>query len=187
MSGPVVKASGTGLTSGFAEARNKFTIHSQQLNVSKLALAFDGPSKPECKMTTQKDGSVDVSYTTQLAGDYKVHIKFEEKHIQGSPFSVKILGDVKAAVENVKVAATTTKTGKNNAVNEVVVDAREAGITSGLQVSMEGPSKPEISFKTAEDGTTKVVYKPSAVGAYKLNLKFNNIPLPGSPFNIKVA
>jgi len=55
--------------------------------VSKLAIAFDGkffvqpirvitvmnnkdwhlgPSKPECKMTTQKDGSVDVCYTTPL-------------------------------------------------------------------------------------------------------------------------
>ena len=179
MSGPVVKASGTGLSSGFAglenfftyplslkrpknvssqifkcrylknpndnfnftniEAPNKFTIHSQQLNVSKLALAFDGPSKPDCKMTTQKDGTVDVCYTTQLAGDYKVHIKFEDKHIQGSPFSVKILGDVKAAVEKVKVTGAATKNGKNNANNEVIVDAREAGITS--------KSKTEILLK----------------------------------------
>jgi len=187
MSGPVVKASGTGLNSGFAEAPNKFTINSQGLNVSKLALAFDGPSKPECKMTTQKDGSVDVVYTTQLAGDYKIHVKFEDEHIQGSPFAVKILGDVKANVQKVKVSGPALKTGKNNVTNEIIVDAREAGITSGLQVSMEGPSKPEISFKSAEDGTTKVQYKPTSAGAYKLNLKFNNIPLPGSPFNIKVA
>lgn len=52
---------------------------------------------------------------------------------------------------------------------------------------MEGPSKPEITFKNEPDGTTKVVYKPNAPGAYKLNLKFNNLPLPGSPFNIKVT
>jgi len=187
MSSPVVKASGTGLSSGFAEAPNKFTIASQGLNVSKLAIAFDGPSKPECKMTTQKDGSVDVCYTTPLAGDYKIHIKFEEAHIQGSPFLVKILGDVQKAVQKVKVTGPALKNGKMNAINEIIVDARDAGITSGLQVAMEGPSKPEISFKAAEDGTTKVQYKPTSAGAYKLNLKFNNFPLPGSPYNIKVA
>jgi filamin len=182
-----IKVVGTGLNSGFAEAPNKFTINSQGLNVSKLALAFDGPSKPECKMTTQKDGSVDVVYTTALAGEYKIHVKFDDEHVPGSPFAVKILGDVKANVQKVKVSGPAIKTGKVNAVNDIVVDAREAGITSGLQVSMEGPSKPEISFKNDPDGTTKVQYKPSTAGAYKLNLKFNNIPLPGSPFNIKVA
>ena len=51
---------------------------------------------------------------------------------------------------------------------------------------MEGPSKPEISFKNAPDGTIKVLYKPSVAGAYKLNIKFDGLPLPGSPYSITV-
>jgi len=83
-------------------------------------------------MTTQKDGSVDVIYTTPLAGDYKIHIKFEEGHIQGSPFVVKILGDVQKAVQKVKVSGPALKNGKMNVVNEIIVDARDAGITSNF-------------------------------------------------------
>lgn len=100
-----------------------------------ISLGYNlGPSKPECKMTTQKDGSVDVVYTTPLAGDYKIHIKFEDAHIQGSPFLAKILGDVKGAVQKVKVTGAATKNGKMNVVNEIIVDAREAGITSTIEI-----------------------------------------------------
>jgi len=88
-------------------------------------------------------------------------------------------------VDKIKVSGA-TKEGKAMLSNEIDVDAREAGITSGLQCSMEGPSKPEISFKNAPDGTIKVVYKPSVAGAYKLHIKFDGLPLPGSPYNITV-
>jgi len=43
---------------------------------------------------------------------------------------VKILGDVQKAVQKVKVSGTGLKNGKLNAVNEIIVDARDAGITS---------------------------------------------------------
>jgi len=182
-----ITAKGTGLQSGFAEAPNKFTIYCSGHNVSLLAVAFDGPSKPECLLTTLKEGSVECSYKTLVAGDYKIHIKFAEKHIDGSPFKVKILGDVKKTVDKVKMIGDALKNGKSMLTNEFTVDAREAGITSGLQVSMEGPGKPEINFKSNPDGTIKVTYKPPVAGSYKMHLKFENIPLPGSPFVINVA
>ena len=113
-----------------AEAPNKFTIYMQGHNVSLLAIAFDGPAKPECMLTTQKDGSVDAAYKTPVPGEYKVHIKFNDKHIDGSPFKVKILGDKKAAVEKIKVSGEAVTTGKTCLTNEIIVDAVEAGITS---------------------------------------------------------
>jgi filamin len=180
-----ITAKGTGLQSGFAEAPNKFTINMQGHNVSLLAVAFDGPARPECMLTTQKDGSVDAAYKTPVPGEYKIHIKFNDKHIEGSPFKVKILGDKTAAVGKIKVSGA-SKEGKALITNEIIVDATEAGITSGLQCAMEGPSKPEISFKSAPDGTIRVNYKPTVAGQYKMNLKFDGIPLPGSPYNITV-
>ena len=42
-------------------------------NVSLLALAFDGPAKPECLLTTQKDGSVDANYKTPVPGKYSFY------------------------------------------------------------------------------------------------------------------
>ena len=113
-----------------AEAPNKFTIYLGGHNVALLAVAFDGPAKPECMLTTQKDGSVDAAYKTPVPGEYKIHIKFNDKHIDGSPFKVKILGDKKAAVEKIKVTGEAVTTGKACLTNEIIVDAVEAGITS---------------------------------------------------------
>ena len=60
------------------------------------------------------------------------------------------------------------------------------GSTGGLSVSMEGPAKPEIRFKHNDDGTTSVLWKPPNPGDYKINVKFADQPIPGSPFAVNV-
>ena len=49
---------------------------------------------------------------------------------------------------------------------------------------MEGPSKPELSFRNDPEGTVTVVYKPTAAGTYKMHLKFQHYHCPGSPLTI---
>lgn len=54
-------------------------------------------------------------------------------------------------------------------------------------MSIEGPSKADIQCKDNEDGTLKILYKPTEPGFYLLNLKFADQHVPGSPFTIKVT
>ena len=58
-----------------------------------LALAVEGPSKAEISCHDNKDGTVSVSYLPTAPGEYKITVKFGEKHIKGSPYNAKITGE----------------------------------------------------------------------------------------------
>jgi hypothetical protein len=57
--------------------------------VTKIQIGFDGPSQPDCKLVTKKDKSVDVTYMAPVAGEYKIHVRYDEKPVIGSPFKLK--------------------------------------------------------------------------------------------------
>lgn len=62
-----------------------------------------------------------------MAGEYKVHVRYNDNPVPGSPFKCKIIGDVKSAVEKIKSSGATTE-GKLNVENLIKVDGREVGI-----------------------------------------------------------
>lgn len=141
---PKITVHGAGLVSGQAQTANTFTIFVQGGSIGNLSVAFEGPSKPEINFKDNKDGSVDVSYTPRVPGDYKIHLNYDSKGIKGSPFFLKISGEetaTKKVVDLIKCAGPNLKEGKKDASNEILVDCKEAGITGGLSVAMEGEYK----------------------------------------------
>ena len=58
-----------------------------------LSLAVEGPSKAEISCHDNKDGTVTASYLPTSPGEYKVSVKFADKHIRGSPYTAKITGE----------------------------------------------------------------------------------------------
>lgn len=189
-----ILANGPGLSSGKAGEPCKFTIlsppGSSKFNPASCSVAFEGPSKPEIKFVTNKDGTVECTWTPKLPGNYKIYVRYEDKEISGSPFLCKITGGeelAKQQVGKIKCSGAALKEGKTHVTNEIVVDTKESGIIGGLNVSMEGPAKPEINFKNTSGGILILQYKPTQPGNYKLHLKFQEIHVPGSPFQIKVT
>lgn len=90
-------------------------------------------------------------------------------------------------VDRITCSGDALSKGKVGVVNEVLVNCKDSGITGGLSIAMEGPSKPEVSFEDNKDGTLKVKYKPQKAGNYKLHLKFGDHSVSGSPFSIVVS
>ena len=56
-----------------------------------------------------------------------------------------------------------------------------------LQLSVEGSSKADIQCKDNKDGTIGVTYMPPAPGEYRINIKFGDKPVKGSPYLAKVT
>ena len=155
-----------------------------------LICLFLGPSKPEINFNNNKDGSVDVSYTPKVGGDYKIHVKYDNRDIIGSPFSCRISGDTKTHqrfVDKVKVGGHNLTAGKAKEKNFVLIDLKESGITGGINFAMEGPSKPEVNFINNKDMTITVEFTPDTPGDYRLHLKFQDLHLPGSPYPITIS
>lgn len=57
-------------------------------------MAIEGPSKAEISCIDNKDGTCTVTYLPTLPGDYSILVKYNDKHIPGSPFTAKITGRV---------------------------------------------------------------------------------------------
>jgi filamin len=171
---------------GYANVPNIFKINMGGMNVSKLLVSFEGPAKPEVLLSTCRDGSIDCTYKTIVEGEYTVNIQFDEEHVVGSPLKVNVQGELIVDTSKVKVTGSNLKEGRNRQLNTIIIDPREAKITSQLQVYMEGTSKPDVSYRNNENGTSTVTYKPYTIGQYKLHLKYLDQPVPGSPFVIKI-
>lgn len=56
-------------------------------------MAIEGPSKAEISCIDNKDGTCTVTYLPTLPGDYSILVKYNDKHIPGSPFTAKITDD----------------------------------------------------------------------------------------------
>lgn len=62
------------------------------INTGGLSLAIEGPSKADISCMDNQDGTCTVSYLPVLPGDYSILVKYNDKHIPGSPFSARITG-----------------------------------------------------------------------------------------------
>lgn len=57
-------------------------------------MAVEGPSKAEISYHDNQDGTMSVSYLPTAPGEYKIAVKFGEKHIKGSPYVAKVTGKI---------------------------------------------------------------------------------------------
>ncbi|KAJ6647514.1 Filamin-A [Pseudolycoriella hygida] len=193
MSASSIQAWGDGLSHGCAGQQANFLVNPNGLNMSGVTFGVEGPSRPEFIFNHPPGGAVEVGYIPTFPGLYKIHIKFFGRDIPGSPFPVEIIGDsqskvemVRDVIQNVKISGPAATNGRPLITNQFLLDAREAIVTGGLNAFMQGPGNVEVGFKENLDGTIHVQYKPSHSGVYKLNIKFGDIPVVGSPFIINV-
>lgn len=55
-----------------------------------MAISVEGPSKADIEFKDRKDGSCDVAYTVSEPGDYRIGLKFNDRHIPDSPYKVYV-------------------------------------------------------------------------------------------------
>ena len=103
-----ITAAGPGLVNARTNLPANFTVYThcdQETPVpigteDGLDCSIEGPSTPipfVCQNSIE-DGSVNVSWTPLLAGEYKIHVRFDGQSIKESPFKVKVRGEsIKAA------------------------------------------------------------------------------------------
>lgn len=87
-----VTAYGPGLIYGVCGEPGNFNISTKDAGAGGLSLSVEGPSKAEISCHDNKDGTISVSYLPTAPGEYKIGVKFGDKHIRGSPYVAKITG-----------------------------------------------------------------------------------------------
>ena len=60
-----------------------------------LGVSIEGPSRVDINFEDLQDGVCRVTYCPQEPGTYTVNVKFADRHVPGSPFTVKCTGEGK--------------------------------------------------------------------------------------------
>ncbi|XP_012258327.2 filamin-A isoform X3 [Athalia rosae] len=178
LSSGYVTAYGPGLSHGVCGEPGNFTISTKGAGAGGLSLAVEGPSKAEISCHDNKDGTVSVSYLPTAPGEYKISVKFADKHIKGSPYVSKITGEGRKR-NQISVGSSSEVTLPGN-VSEEDIRALNASITapSGLE---------EPAFlKKLPSGNMCVSFTPREPGAHTVSVKRMGKHIPNSPFKIDV-
>ncbi|CDS40988.2 filamin [Echinococcus multilocularis] len=136
-----------------------------------------------------KDGTMTVKYQPKERGMHELHVTTVASGsdlrmpLKGSPF--KFFVD-NAASGNITAYGPGLSHGVTGQPAEFTVDMKNAG-AGGLSVSVEGPSKVEMSCTENGDGACRVTYYPMVPGEYTINLKFMDKPVSGSPYVAKIT
>ncbi|MGH0157328.1 UNVERIFIED_CONTAM: hypothetical protein FKN15_069828 [Acipenser sinensis] len=173
-----VTAYGAGLSHGMVNKPATFTIVTKDAGEGGLSLAVEGPSKAEITCKDNKDGTCTVSYLPTSPGDYNIIVKFDDKHIAGSPFTAKITGDDSMRTSELNVGTAT----------DVSLKITETDLSS-LTASIRAPSGNEepCLLKRLPNRHIGISFTPKEVGEHVVSVKKNGKHVTNSPFKIMVG
>lgn len=174
-----VTAYGPGLTHGVTGEPSNFTISTKGAGAGGLSMAVEGPSKAEISCHDNKDGTVSVSYLPTAPGEYKISVRFGDKHIKGSPFNAKITGEGRKRNQiSVGSCSEVSLPGKIS----------DADIRS-LNASIQAPSGLEepCFLKRLPTGNIGISFTPREIGEHVVSVKKMGNHITNSPFKITVC
>ncbi|XP_048788982.1 LOW QUALITY PROTEIN: filamin-C-like, partial [Lagopus muta] len=108
-----VKVWGAGLSEGRTFQLAQFVVDTRSAGYGGLGLSVEGPSKVDIHCEDAEDGTCKVSYCPTEPGSYRLSVKFAERHVPGSPFTVKVSGEgrVKESITTNRQAASIAAIG----------------------------------------------------------------------------
>ncbi|KAM9705439.1 LOW QUALITY PROTEIN: filamin-C-like [Menidia menidia] len=173
-----VTAFGPGLSHGALDQPAIFTIVTKDAGEGGLSLAVEGPSKAEINCKDNKDGTCTVSYLPTAPGDYNIIVKFDDKHIPGSPFTARIPGDDSMMTSQLNVGTAT----------DVSLKITETDLSS-LAATIRAPSGHEepCLLKKLPNRHIGISFTPKEVGEHVVSVKKNGKHVTNSPFKIMVG
>ncbi|XP_047233810.1 filamin-A isoform X1 [Girardinichthys multiradiatus] len=173
-----VSAYGPGLIHGTVNKPAVFTVDTKDAGEGGLSLAIEGPSKADISCVDNQDGTCRVSYLPVLPGDYSILVKYNDKHISGSPFSARITGDDSMRMSHLKVGSAA----------DIPLDIGELDL-SQLTASLTTPSGREepCLLKILRNGHVGISFVPKEIGEHLVNIKKNGRHIASSPISVMIS
>uniref|UniRef100_A0A674D179 Filamin C n=1 Tax=Salmo trutta TaxID=8032 RepID=A0A674D179_SALTR len=180
-----VKAFGKGLVEAHTFEMAEFFVDTRNAGYGGLGLSIEGPSKVDINCEDVEDGTCRVSYCPTEPGNYIINIKFSDKHIPGSPFTVKVTGEgrMKESITRKRTAPSIASVGSACGLNLKIPE--DDSMTA--QVTSPGGKTEQAEIVDGGDSTYSVRFVPQEMGAHTVNVKYSGQHVPGSPFQFTVG
>ena len=156
---------------------------------------YFNPSNEEALVCVTEDqkGTYSVEYSVPSHGNFTIYVTVDDKAIPESPFNVKVspasdpsrckaFGDAIQNPHNIILSKSI----------EFMVDTTEAGIGEITALATDPrSSNSRVSITELKSGETKKIYQlkvdPKVTGEHKIDVHWNEAPIPGSPFSFSIC
>lgn len=169
-----VTLSGEGLSLVPVDRPTTFTIHTKGAGSGNLTVDISDPDDSHVphSMTSASDGDLHVTYTPKVVGDYQINVRYSGQDVSGSPFTAK-------AYDSGAIIVTPLHDGIVGQPLSFDIDVRQAG-EGQLQIMVNNGNIPnEVDPK--DIGVYCIQFVPLEPGQQKVDILFNDEPLPLSP------
>uniref|UniRef100_A0A0B7BJW7 Calponin-homology (CH) domain-containing protein n=1 Tax=Arion vulgaris TaxID=1028688 RepID=A0A0B7BJW7_9EUPU len=183
-----VRAYGPGLEGGQTDKPTVFTVDMKGAGKGGLGLGIEGPVETPMQCKDNHDGTCQVAYKPTKAGPYDISVKFNDKHIPGSPFRVDVKNPVNPAKVKCYGPGLESANVKAGLPAVFTVDASEAG-EAPIEVTYTdrtGTKRP-AELVPVDDGVYQATYVPVTEGPCQVEVKHANQNVPGSPFRVNAG
>lgn len=188
-------ASGAGLQEAFTNIPAQFVILTRTAGLvdnGTLQVKITGVLKDiECRVRIRdnKNGLYNVAYIATAPGAYLIHVLAGDSHITGSPFKLHVQPGPEP--EKCKVHGPALEEGAVLVIGQPIdfcVDASQGG-SGKLTVKAVGPGGVHARAfiaKSSKRGVFDIKLDPARHGKYRVNVKWSDNHVPGSPFILKI-
>uniref|UniRef100_A0A182QT66 Calponin-homology (CH) domain-containing protein n=1 Tax=Anopheles farauti TaxID=69004 RepID=A0A182QT66_9DIPT len=196
-----VQASGPGLVRGIINRPAEFMIDTRGAGQGGLGVTVEGPCEAAINCRDNGDGTCNVAYLPTEIGDYTINITFNDDHIAGSPYQAIIvpepnLNKIRVSGMGIQPHGIVDMAQGGvvmNAPTDFLVDMSKVGDDvdrSKLSCNIFDPRGNEIPSKLvpseSADDVFRIMYTPFEAGRHTIDLLYDNVPVPGSPFVVNV-
>ena len=183
--GPGVE--GTGLIVGEPA---EFWVHTAGAGRGKLDVSARSRfGVVDCDVKDEGGGTYKVVYVPEKDGEHQVSVRWGGSHIPGSRFKVNV---------NVPTDASKCKAqgpGLNPAGVKFGVPAKFSVKTKGAgpgqlkvkALNTKTDNELPVEMKEGRDGTYSATYSPNEPGPYEIDITYDDVHIPDSPFRVPVA
>ncbi|XP_059352458.1 filamin-B-like isoform X4 [Daphnia carinata] len=183
-----VICSGEGLKWGILGREIKSFIDTRNTGPGELAAQCVGPHKVAfCELFDHRDGTYSLNIKPQEHGRHVLNIKYGGEPVNGSPFSLRVMGAPDAT--KVRVHGPGIEHGVLATFqSRFLCDTRGAG-AGQLTVRVRGPKgafRVEMQRENQKDRSIVCKYDPTEPGDYRIEVRWSGEHVPGSPFNVMI-
>ncbi|CAD6191974.1 unnamed protein product [Caenorhabditis auriculariae] len=167
---------------------SEVALNIAQGELKGISASIKSPSGIEepCFVRLIDGGRLGVSFTPREVGEHLITVKRDGKLVPKAPFKIKVDKNQVGDASKVEVSGP----GKSKAIslqpNEILIDTTKAGY-GGLSISVQGPSKAELTCKEVKAGLIKVIYTPTEPGVYAIAIKFADHHVRDSPLTVNCS
>ena len=159
-----------------------FCVHTNQEREGTLtasAKSLTGKKPVPVTISESGKGHYDVEFDANDGKKYRLTVKFDNQHVNGSPFFLHLSDASVCSVRGDGVVQ-----GIVGQENHFDVSTKGAG-PGKLKVKVEGKSQAVVVIKPKEDDEYQVTYFPKKLGSYQITVLWMDEEVPGSPFLVQ--